>query len=82
MLKIIKNLKKLVMPSLTPKRHSIIEALELVAPMLPAPVYWHDKAGVVLGINELYLEGIELLVKKLWVKTFTIFIHRKLRKIY
>ncbi len=36
----------------------IFEALEIVAPTLPTPVYWHDTEGVVLGINSLCLKAI------------------------
>ena len=36
----------------------IFEALEIVAPTLPTPVYWHDTEGVVLGINALCLKAI------------------------
>jgi PAS domain S-box-containing protein len=37
---------------------SVLKALELVAEILPTPVYWHDNTGVVLGINEQCLEAI------------------------
>lgn len=30
----------------------MLKALELVAPILPTPIYWHDVKGVVLGVNE------------------------------
>jgi PAS domain S-box-containing protein len=36
----------------------IFEALELVAPILPTLVYWHDTQGVVLGLNALCLKGM------------------------
>jgi two-component system aerobic respiration control sensor histidine kinase ArcB len=36
----------------------IFDALEIVAPTLPTPVYWHDIEGVVLGINSLCLKAI------------------------
>jgi PAS domain S-box-containing protein len=39
-------------------KHSILELLEIVAPVLPAPVYWHDVNGTVLGINEHCLKAI------------------------
>ena len=36
----------------------IITALEIAAPILPTPVYWLSKDGVVLGINEHCLKAI------------------------
>lgn len=36
----------------------IFKALEIAAPVLPVPVYWHDKHGVLLGINEHGLKGM------------------------
>lgn len=36
----------------------IFKALEIVAPILPAPVYWHDVSGVVLGLNEHCLKAM------------------------
>ncbi len=38
----------------------ILDALEIVAPILPALVYWHDTKNVVLGVNGLCLEGMGL----------------------
>ncbi|HMT02812.1 MAG TPA: PAS domain-containing sensor histidine kinase [Burkholderiales bacterium] len=37
---------------------SVLKALEIVAPILPTPVYWHDVNGVVLGVNEHCLKGM------------------------
>ncbi|HMT03571.1 MAG TPA: GNAT family N-acetyltransferase, partial [Burkholderiales bacterium] len=37
----------------------IFKALEIVAPVLPIPLYWHDDNGVVVGINEHALKGID-----------------------
>lgn len=36
----------------------ILKALEIAAEHLPLPVYWQDREGVVLGINELGLKGM------------------------
>jgi len=54
---IISTLENLLTNS---KRNSvdILKALEMVAPILPTPVYWHDKNGIVLGINEHCLKAI------------------------
>ncbi|MCA9507290.1 MAG: PAS domain-containing sensor histidine kinase, partial [Myxococcales bacterium] len=40
------------------KQSKIFRALEVAAPALPVPVYWHDRNGVVLGINEHCLKAI------------------------
>lgn len=37
---------------------NIFEALEVVAPFMPCPMYWHDTKGVVLGVNEHCLSGM------------------------
>lgn len=44
--------------SLSSKKNGIIRALEIAAPVLPIPVYWHDSNGVVLGVNEHCLKAI------------------------
>ncbi len=36
----------------------IFNALEIVAPILPTPVYWQDTNGIVLGLNEHCLKGM------------------------
>ncbi len=36
----------------------IFSALEIVAPIMPIPVYWHDIRGVVLGLNSHCLKGM------------------------
>lgn len=36
----------------------LLEALEIAAPILPLPIYWHNKEGKVLGINGLALKGL------------------------
>jgi PAS domain S-box-containing protein len=36
----------------------IFRALEIATPVLPVPVYWHDKDGKLLGINERGLKGM------------------------
>lgn len=41
-------------------KEKILDALEVVAPILPALVYWHDTKSVVLGVNGLCLEGMGL----------------------
>lgn len=51
-------LLKLLGKSSNDKSSKLFEALELVAPVLPTPVYWHDINGVVLGINEHCLKAI------------------------
>jgi PAS domain S-box-containing protein len=58
---IINNLKKLqdnIQDNLKLKRCNILEALEIIAPVLPTAIYWHDINGVVLGLNEHCLKGI------------------------
>jgi PAS domain S-box-containing protein len=40
------------------KKYNLFELLHIVAPVLPVPVYWHDTAGVLLGINEQCLKAI------------------------
>lgn len=37
---------------------SILQYLEIVAPILPAPIYWLDRNGAVLGANEAALKSI------------------------
>lgn len=37
---------------------SVLDALKIVAPILPIPVYWHDRDSRVLGINDLCLKGM------------------------
>lgn len=39
-------------------RPGIFDALDAVAAILPAPVYWHDTTGVVLGINDQCLKAM------------------------
>lgn len=36
----------------------VFEALEIAAPLLPVPLYWHGRDGVLLGINEHCLKAI------------------------
>lgn len=43
---------------MNPNHARILDALEIVAPILPTPVYWHDTKGVVLGINANCLKAI------------------------
>lgn len=35
---------------------TILDALNLVAPILPTPIYWHDINGAVLGLNDSCLQ--------------------------
>ncbi len=45
--------------SLKPKYKSkILDALELISPLIPSLLYWHDQDGIVLGLNEQCLKGI------------------------
>ncbi len=37
----------------------ILNALHIVAPIFPAPMYWHDTEGIVLGINAQCLQSID-----------------------
>jgi len=46
-----------------------MDALEIVSPILPLPVYWHDRQGHVLGINELCLKGMGTTLDKVLGKT-------------
>ena len=36
----------------------ILKYLEIVAPILPAPIYWEDRHSRVLGVNQQILDGI------------------------
>lgn len=36
----------------------MLDAIEIVAPLLPVPIYWHDCDGRVLGVNTLCLAGM------------------------
>ena len=40
------------------KESNILKFLEVVAPILPAPLYWLDKASCVLGINKAMLDAV------------------------
>ena len=53
---IIANLRDTLCP--TKSIQSVIEALEIVAPLLPVPAYWMDTQGQVLGANDLCLKGM------------------------
>ena len=55
---IVENLRKSVNYADSKNHISVLDALEIVAPILPVPVYWHDRNGHVLGINELCLKGM------------------------
>ncbi|MFN8771201.1 MAG: PAS domain-containing protein [Neisseriaceae bacterium] len=37
---------------------NVLDALNIVAPIFPAPIYWHDIKGVVLGMNSLCLKAM------------------------
>lgn len=41
-----------------PNNSKMLDALEIVAPILPTVVYWHDTRGVVLGVNSHCLRSI------------------------
>lgn len=64
----IKNIK-----SLKETRHrktfNILDALNLVAPIFPVPMYWHDTKGVVLGINAQALKGMDKSLEEVLGKT-------------
>lgn len=55
--KIIKNIK-LLESIKNRKKTNIIDALTVVAPIFPAPFYWHDTKGRVMGINSLCLKAM------------------------
>lgn len=55
---VIRNFKNSVSIINKGTKYNVFEALEIVAPILPAPIYWHDRKGVVLGINDICLEGM------------------------
>src|SRR5205085_12154482 len=40
------------------QKAKLFKALEITAPVLPIPIYWHNRDGVVLGINEHCLKAI------------------------
>lgn len=54
----IKNLDYLENHLNAYSKSNIIRALELVAPILPALIYWHDVNGVVLGANGICLKSM------------------------
>ncbi len=64
---IIKKLKQLLDNGI--QITNILDALELFADILPAPFYWHDTDGTVLGINERCLEGMGTTREKIIGKT-------------
>ncbi len=37
-------------------QQNILDALEMIAPVVPTPLYWHDMEGRVLGLNHATLE--------------------------
>lgn len=51
------------------KALNIFDALDMVAPIFPAPMYWHDTKGVVLGINAQALKGINKPIEDILGKT-------------
>lgn len=55
---IISNLKYFSSNNAANKKYNILELLDIIAPILPVPVYWHDTTGVVLGINDQCLKAI------------------------
>jgi PAS domain-containing protein/DNA-binding CsgD family transcriptional regulator len=55
--KVIENLKYFI-KNKNKKILDIFKVLEIVANMLPAPIYWHDKDGRVLGVNSLCLKDM------------------------
>ena len=52
------NLRNSINEKTNKNLYSVKHALEIVAPILPVPVYWHDKNGMVLGMNDLCLNGM------------------------
>lgn len=54
----IKNLDYLENHLNAYSRGNVIRALELVAPILPVLIYWHDVNGVVLGANGICLKSL------------------------
>ncbi len=51
------NSKEFPPNKINPK-YNILELLDIVAPILPLPFYWHDTTGVVLGLNAECLKGM------------------------
>ena len=54
--KIIDKLGRLIDIAAKPKLPDVLEILEIVAPNLPALIYWHDINGKVLGLNKICLD--------------------------
>lgn len=66
---IIENIRANINFAHTHNYSAVIDALEIVAPLLPLPVYWHDRQGHVLGINELCLQGMGTTLDKVLGKS-------------
>lgn len=51
------------------KNLSILDALNMIAPIFPVPMYWHDTKGVVLGANIQCLNGMGKMAEEVLGKT-------------
>ncbi|MGQ3891423.1 ATP-binding protein [Legionella sp. CNM-4043-24] len=49
------------------KKASILELLEIVAPILPAPIYWEDANSILLGGNEAVFKATGALLAEAYV---------------
>lgn len=64
----IKNVK-LLENTRSRRTLNILDALKMVAPIFPAPMYWHDTKGVVLGVNAQGLKGMRKSIEEVLGKT-------------
>ena len=64
----IKNIKSLE-NTRNRRTVNIFDALNMVAPIFPVPMYWHDTKGVVLGINTQSLKGMDKSIEDVLGKT-------------
>jgi len=56
--RVIENIKHLLENVRVRKSLNIFDALNVVAPIFPAPIYWHDVEGRVLGANTICLTAM------------------------
>ncbi len=66
---IIIKLKKTINNIKYTKYNNIFSILEKIASFVPAPLYWHDTQGVVLGVNQACLVGMGIPIDEIIGKT-------------
>lgn len=55
---VLSNLKRLIDISIKPRFPTMLELFQVIAPVIPSPIYWYDKDNIVLGLNQACLEQI------------------------